>query len=126
MEYKELDAWLKGMDLVEEVYSLTKRFPDEEKFGLINQMRRSAVSIVSNIAEGSSRNSDKEYLRFVHIAYASCAELETQLLIAERLNYIKNEHIPENIISLKKLINGLKRHINKRISENDKRKKSNE
>ena len=83
--HKDLDVWKKSMDLVEEVYRLTKGFPDSEKYGLINQIRRCAISVPSNIAEGSARNTSKETTQFCYIALGSLAELETQLLIAERL-----------------------------------------
>lgn len=74
------------MSIVERVYELTNTLPDKERFGLISQMNRSSVSIPSNIAEGSSRDSQKEYKHFLRIALGSCFELETQILIVERLN----------------------------------------
>lgn len=90
--YKDLIAWQKAMDIVEFVYSATNNFPNEEKYILTSQIRRSAISIPSNIAEGSSRSSTKEFIRFLDIAKGSLKELETQMLIAERLKLIdKNE-----------------------------------
>ena len=89
--FRQLKIWEKAMDLVLEVYTATAEFPKEEKFGLTSQMRRSTVSIASNIAEGAGRNSDKEFCRFLAIAHASSYELETQVLVAERLNLLKNE-----------------------------------
>src|SRR3989339_756060 len=86
---KNLLVWQKGMVIVEAVYRLTKNFPSEEKFGLVSQMRRSAISIPSNIAEGKGRASKKEFAHFVSIARGSLAELETQLLLSFRLGYIK-------------------------------------
>jgi four helix bundle protein len=83
--YKELIVWQKSINLVEEVYELTRRFPKEEMYGLAIQMRRAAVSIPSNIAEGSRRKALPEYLHFLRIADASSAELETQIVIAKRL-----------------------------------------
>ena len=82
--YKELDIWLLGMELTDGVYRITSKLPEVEKYGMTAQMRRSAISIPSNIAEGSARNSFKEFVQFLHIALGSIAELETQLLIAER------------------------------------------
>lgn len=79
------------MDLVDEAYTLTKRFPEDERFGLTSQMRRAAVSIPSNIAEGYGRNSRNDYRRFVAIANGSLRELETQLIIAGRQGYIRRE-----------------------------------
>jgi len=81
--YRDLIAWQKAMDLVAHVYYITKSFPDEEKFGLVSQMRRCAVSVPSNIAEGQSRNSKGEFIQFLGIARGSIAELTTQILISE-------------------------------------------
>lgn len=91
--YKDLIVWQKAMDLVELVYHLTKLFPKDEQYGLSNQLRRAAVSIPSNIAEGQARNSTAEFRNFLSIARGSLAELETQLLIAERLNYIEQKKL---------------------------------
>lgn len=79
------------MDLVEEVYRITEYFPVDEKFGLISQLRRAVVSIPSNIGEGYYRKTDADFLNFLHFAYGSATEVETQLLIAVRLRYISNE-----------------------------------
>lgn len=85
--YNDLLVWQRAMELVVVVYELTKNYPKSELFGLISQVRRSAVSIPSNIAEGSKRGSKKEYRQFLIIAYGSGAELETQLEIAKRLDF---------------------------------------
>ncbi|MDO8584066.1 MAG: four helix bundle protein [bacterium] len=85
--YKELIVWQKAMDLTTRVYAFTSKFPPEEKFGLSSQMRRCAVSIPSNIAEGRRRGTEKDYRQFLMIAYGSGAELETQTEIASRLGY---------------------------------------
>ena len=79
--YRDLVVWQKGMDLVEEIYKITGFLPNEEKFGLTLQLKRAAVSIPSNIAEGFERNKTKDYIKFLSIAKASRAEVETQLLI---------------------------------------------
>lgn len=108
--YKDLIVWQKAMDLVELVYHLTKLFPKDEQYGLSNQLRRAAVSIPSNIAEGQARNSTAEFRNFLSIARGSLAELETQLLIAERLNYIEQEKLAGlmNIqTEINKMINAL-------------------
>ena len=86
--YKELTVWQKSMDLTVFVYQISKEFHSEEKFNLVSQINRSAVSVPSNIAEGAGRNSDKEFLHFLNIANGSSYELETQLLLAERLGFI--------------------------------------
>ena len=93
MGYTELYIWQKGMDLVEEVYRITLKIPESEKFGLVSQMRRAAVSVPSNIAEGYSRMSTKEYINFLSIARGSNAELETQLLICKRLGYLSDSDL---------------------------------
>ena len=91
--YRDLVVWQKSMDLVEEVYRLTKLLPKEEIFGVTNQLRRAAFSIPSNIAEGNARYSSKEYARFLSIARGSKAETETQLEICVHIRYFKEEQI---------------------------------
>jgi four helix bundle protein len=86
--YRELVAWQKAMDLVEAVYVLTRRFPAEELYGLTNQVRRASVSIPSNIAEGQGRGTPQEFIRFLRIADGSLQEVETQLLVGQRLRYV--------------------------------------
>ena len=91
--YKELVVWQKSMDLVCEIYMLTKKLPKEETYGLCNQMQRAAVSIPSNIAEGQFRNSTKEFIQFLSFAKGSVAEIDTQLQICERLGYKSSAEI---------------------------------
>ena len=91
--YRDLVVWQKSMDLVEEIYRITRLLPKEEVFGLTNQLRRAAISIPSNIAEGNARNSQKEYARFLLIARGSKAETETQLEIGVRIGYLSEEQI---------------------------------
>ena len=86
--YQELIAWQKSMDLVEEIYSSTRGFPREEIYSLTNQLRRAGVSIASNIAEGQGRQTTADFCRHLSIAYGSLREAETQILIAQRLNYL--------------------------------------
>lgn len=107
--HKDLNVWKLGIDLVEKVYKLTSEFPSNEKFGLSGQIQRSAVSIPSNIAEGAARNSNKDYVRFLYISLGSLSELETQLIIAERIKYINSLEILEEIKQIrKKLLNLIK------------------
>lgn len=87
-DYKDLIAWQKAMDLVVEVYRLTQAFPAEERFGLTNQIRRAAVSVPSNIAEGQARGAGRDFAHFLRIANGSRQEVETQMEIAVRLGYI--------------------------------------
>src|SRR6185312_14071270 len=91
--YRELKVWQKSIDLAEQVYRLTERFPSAEMYGLAKQMRRASVSIASNIAEGWGRRSRREYSQFVAIARGSNDELQTQLVIAERLGFAKPANI---------------------------------
>ena len=84
-DFKKLKVWQKGFDIVIQTYSLTKHFPDSERYGLSSQMTRAAVSIPSNIAEGSSRSSQKDYQRFLEISLGSAFELETQVMITQAL-----------------------------------------
>ena len=88
MDHKQLDVWKKSMDLVVQVYQITNLLPDTEKFGLTSQIRRAAVSVPSNIAEGYSRTSNKDFARFLQITLGSSYEIGTQLLIASDLKFI--------------------------------------
>ena len=115
--HKDLDVYKKSVEMVVEVYGLTAKFPKEEMFGLVSQIRRSATSVPSNIAEGSARNSAKDYVRFLYIALGSAAELETQLLIASRLNFIQQadyEIFSQKINTISKMLQGLIRHNKKK------------
>jgi four helix bundle protein len=89
--YQDLEIWKNGMEIVIKLYSKTKSFPKEETYGLIGQIRRAAVSIPSNIAEGFNRRKDREVIRFLHIAYGSCGELKTQMEICPRLGYLSHD-----------------------------------
>ncbi|OOV29289.1 four helix bundle protein [Flavobacterium sp. LM5] len=115
MNHKNLEVWKKSMDLVLQVYQITNLFPDTEKFGLTSQMRRAAVSIPSNIAEGAARKSDKEFIQFLYIALGSLAEVETQYLIAIRLQYLNEDLKVDNSINeVKSLIIGMKNYLLKK------------
>ena len=108
--YCELIVWQKAMDLVQEVYAATRNFPREEIYGLTSQLRRAAVSVPSNIAEGRGRKSTNEFLHHLSIAYGSLMELETQLMIAERLDYLEQRDVArmtERTAEVGRLLNGL-------------------
>ena len=114
--YTELDVWKESRILVKDIYTLTISFPKEETYGLTNQLRRCAVSIPSNIAEGCGRRIAADTIQFLHISRGSLYELETQLYIALDLNYIESkdfEAINKRIISCKKLINGFINYFKK-------------
>ena len=98
--YKDLLIWQKGIEITEKTYQLTKDFPAEEQFSLTSQMRRCAISIPSNISEGYGRNSTKSYIQFLRIARGSLFELETQLIIAKKLNYVLNKELNDSIFLL--------------------------
>lgn len=89
--FRNLIVWQKSMTLVTKIYNTTKKFPSEEQFGITSQIRRSAISIPSNISEGFGRNSDKEYLRFLNISVGSLFELQTQLEISKNIQYLTDE-----------------------------------
>jgi len=88
--YKDLNIWKRSIEVVEDIYKITKNFPKEEIYGLTSQLRRSAVSIPSNIAEGFARFHNKEYKQFLFVSLGSCAELSTQIIIALRLDYLES------------------------------------
>ena len=109
--YRDLIVWQKAMDVVEMIYQVTKQFPKEETYGLTDQIRRAAVSIPSNIAEGQERKSTGDFKRFLLIAQGSRAEVETQLQIAQRLNYVTQEQIQpilDLLIEISKMSNSLR------------------
>lgn len=126
-QYKELKLWQKAIDIVTEIYRLTEGFPERERFNLISQINRAAVSIPSNIAEGAGRNSDKEFLYFLSIAHASTYEIETQLIVAHNLNYISGEalaEILEKVSELQKINYVFQKKIKTRGESNTKDAKS--
>lgn len=98
--HKDLEVWKKAIELVTSIYKITSSFPKEEIYGLTSQIRRAAVSIPSNIAEGVARNHDNEFRQFLYIALASGAELETQLIISNMLGFVANEKSQELINEL--------------------------
>ncbi len=102
--FKDLEIWKKSRLFCSEIYTVTANFPDSEKFGITNQLRRASVSIPSNIAEGSSRNSNKDFSRFLEIAIGSAYEIETQLLISADLGFLKDDKLEILIIRLDEII----------------------
>lgn len=115
--HHDLDVWKESIILIKDIYIQTNLFPNNEKFGLVSQMRRSAVSIASNIAEGAARNSDKEFLNFLYYSLGSISELETQLIIAGELNFMTEENdLLKRLYFVKKLLSGLINFIKKRIA----------
>ena len=112
MTHKDLDVWKKSIDLVVKVYKLTEELPRDEVYGLSSQMKRSAVSVPSNIAEGAGRSYIREYIRFLNIANGSLSELETQLILSEKLNFTNTQDIIENeITDIRKMLYKLKKSL---------------
>lgn len=112
--YKELKVWQSAVDFAVEVYKSTESLPAEEKFGLTSQIRRSVVSVSSNIAEGAGRNTQGEFNQFLGYAYGSSCELDTQLIIANKLEFIEKDNfrvLEQEINKLQKMLYNLKRSI---------------
>jgi four helix bundle protein len=108
--FRDLIAWQKAMDLVEEVYVASSRFPRDELYGLTSQLRRAAISIPCNIAEGQGRRTSGEFVHFLSVAHGSLREVETQILIAERLKYVsaeRTEHFIALTAEIGRLLSGL-------------------
>lgn len=108
--YRDLNIWKLGIEIVEEIYKITNNFPQTEVYALTSQMRRAAISISSNIAEGFSRNHNKEYKQFLYVALGSCAELETQIEIASKLGYVSSnikEYLLQKTNSLSRMVMSL-------------------
>ncbi|WP_109124401.1 four helix bundle protein [Dyella sp. C11] len=119
MTYRDLVAWQLGMDLVERVYALTAGLPSDERFGMVSQLRRSAVSIPSNIAEGHSRDNTKDFIRFVSISRGSLAELETQILLVQRLKWLSAEQVDAALVccdELGRVLRGLRKSLDNRLA----------
>lgn len=117
-DYKQLDVWQKSIDLVDHIYQVTLAFPKEEIYGLSSQMRRSSVSIASNIAEGSARHGIKEFVQFIGIARGSLAELETQMIIAGRRSYVakdKSDVIGAYILDINKMLTKLTQALERNL-----------
>ncbi|HEX4796167.1 MAG TPA: four helix bundle protein [Humisphaera sp.] len=112
--YRDLTVWQKAMDMVEQIYRLTAAFPREEQYGLTNQLRRAAVSVPSNIAEGQGRGVGNEFAHHVRIAQGSLQEVETQLLIASRLRYLSGDLL-ESVMPLIAEVGRLNRGLHKSI-----------
>ena len=111
--HKKLDLWNLGMQLVTDVYSVSKKFPAKESYGLVHQLRKAAVSIPSNIAEGAGRQTSKEFIQFLHIAQGSLSELDTQLEISKRLGFLSQKHwtgLEAMMDRIDKMVSGLIRH----------------
>ncbi len=112
--HRRLEVWKKSMDLVTQVYSLTASFPGAERFGLVDQMRRCAVSIPSNLAEGAARRNDKELVQFLYVAMGSASELDTQLEISRRLGYFQEPdgiQVNNLLAEVDKMLVGLRNHL---------------
>lgn len=117
--FKELLVWQKAVELVTDIYSITEHFPNKESFGLTSQIRRSSISIPSNIAEGNSRRSSLDYIQFLKIARGSLAELETQIIISQKLKYLDEETYEKLsfvITEIGKMLNSLIRSINQKLN----------
>jgi four helix bundle protein len=110
--FRELEIWNLSRDLVKEIYLLMKTMPEEEKFGLISQIKRSVISIPSNIAEGCAKKSNKDFSRFLEISLGSCYELETQLILCTDVKIISEEIVEEKIISIQTLEKKISSFIN--------------
>lgn len=113
--FKDLKVWQRSRELVKDVYLISRTFPAEEKYGLTNQLRRAAVSVPSNIAEGHSRCGTKDYIHFLSIAIGSLAEIETQLILSVDLDFCKTEDIANcfhTIEELQRMLHALRRNLN--------------
>ena len=118
--YRDLLVWQRALDLVTHVYRLTQNVPRDEVYGLTSQLRRAAVSVPSNIAEGQARRTTGDYIRFVSNAEGSLAELDTQLLIAVELNYIERSNsleCSELMMEVRKMLNALRRSLMARLAD---------
>lgn len=116
--HRNLDAWKKSVDFIVVIYEITRAFSQDEKFGLISQIRRASVSIASNLAEGAGRRSDREFLQFLSHSQGSASEVDTQLLIAFRLKFLSEaeyESLDKSLDDIGRMITGLSNHLKRKI-----------
>jgi four helix bundle protein len=114
MLHKDLEVWKESIKLVKDIYLITKKYPKDELYGIVSQIRRSAVSVPSNIAEGSARNSNKDYIRFLYISFGSLTELETQIIISQELEFIcfeESKKLQDQITNISKMLQGLIKYL---------------
>ncbi len=112
--FKKINAWNEAIDLAVKIYELTKKFPDEEKFGLVAQLRRSSISISSNIAEGAGRETSAQFINFLRIAQASANELRSQLILSNRLFFVSNEELKDlenKVDKIQRMISNFKKQL---------------
>jgi len=122
MLYKDLDVYRKSIDFVVDIYKITESFPESERFGLVSQLRRAAVSLPSNLAEGSGRNGKKELINFLHIARGSLFEIGTQLEISQRLGFVSQDDydkLEERRATIQRMMNALISSLRKKGENND-------
>lgn len=115
-DFRDLDIWKKSIDLVELIYIVTKKFPDDEKYGLTSQIRRAAISIPSNISEGCGRNTNKDFIRFLYNSFGSIKEIECQIIIAEKLKYLDRDSfdtIIKELDDIGKMVRGFINYLSK-------------
>ncbi len=116
-DFRDLEVWKKSIDLTEKIYIITKGFPDDEKYGLTSQLRRAAVSVSSNISEGCGRRTSKDFAGFLHNAFGSIKEIECQVIIADRLGYLRGDYlndIMKEIDDVGKMLRGFIDYVNRR------------
>lgn len=115
--HKDLDVWKKSIELAQEIYRFTKNFPQEEIYGLTSQIRRSIISVPSNIAEGAARRTTKEFIQFLSYAAGSLAEVETQLILSSKVGYLKNkEDVFGDVEDVKKMLGGLIKSLERKTN----------
>ncbi|PNS40804.1 four helix bundle protein [Mesotoga sp. B105.6.4] len=122
MLYKDLDVYRKSIDFVVDIYKITESFPDSDRFGLVSQLRRAAVSLPSNLAEGSGRNGKKELINFLHIARGSLFEIGTQLEISQRLGFVSQDDydkLEERRATIQRMMNALISSLRKKGENHD-------
>lgn len=118
--HKDLEVWRASIDLARDIYELTRAYPKEEQYGIVTQMRRSAVSVASNIAEGAARQGNKEFLQFLYIALGSASELDTQIEISRKIGFGEGRQLDEvqkHLEMISKMIQGLIRSVKRTANE---------